>query len=114
MKIKVTKEGREGCFLITKEEAIKLVKNIKSETIHHQFQGSSMMIGADWNTESVLEHLENQTEKIAIVIEANFNLGHHLVTICNSNKRNAFDIGKITEEYLIIKQEEKEEKNDIS
>jgi len=100
MKIKVKPEGREGIYLITNEEAIKLVKSIKSKHVHHQYQGGTMMIGADWDKKEVLEHLK-KVKKIAIVIEPNLTIGHHLVTVTKT-KRNAFDVGEITKKELEI------------
>lgn len=92
--IKVKPEGREGVYLITKEEALRVVEEYKGEEIHHQFQGGSMIIGADWDKRDVIEII-NKSERLAILTAPNMTIGHHLVVIAN-NERNAFDIGKIT------------------
>jgi hypothetical protein len=103
MKIKVTKEGREGIFIPEKESLIAWIKEQKFEQIHNFIPTANMMLGADHDVESVIKDIE-KSDRLAILTgdaQAN-NLGHALSLIFE-NKMEMYDIGKITEEDLDIK-----------
>ena len=101
-KIKVKKEGREGVYLVEKEEIKRFIKLEKLKTIHSFIPSSFMMIGADHDIKSVLTDIDN-AERIGILTgKAQIgNLGHALSIISN-NKLELYDIGKITDKDLII------------
>lgn len=99
-KIYVTAEGREGAYLISKEEATRVVKAYPGEEIHHQFQNPPMFLGADHSKEDVLDDIQ-KAEKLAIITEPNFTMRHHLVLIFD-NKRHAYDIGEIKPSDLLV------------
>lgn len=101
-KIHVTNEGREGAYLITKEEATRVVTEYPGEEIHHQFQNPPMFLGADHSKEDVLEDIQ-KAEKLAIITEPNFTMRHHLVLIFD-NKRHAYDIGEVKTSDLVVEE----------
>ena len=102
MKIKVTKEGREGIYLPEKESLKEWIKEQKFEQIHNFIPSSSLMLGADHSVESVLDDID-RADRLGILTgkaQAN-NLGHALSIISNE-KMEMYDIGNITEEDLAI------------
>lgn len=101
-KIKAKKEGREGVYLINKEEAIKLVNECSGKTIHNFIgEGSPMLIGCDWSKKTVREFLNKKAKSIALLFEPNLVIGHQLVGLTD-DKRYSFDIGKIEKSNLTI------------
>ena len=99
-KIKVSLEGRDEIYLIDKNEAKKMINDIKWKNIHHQFQSNGMFIGTDWTKTEVLELIDN-ARGMALDLEPNFTLGHHFVVLAD-NGRNAFDVGNITKKDIEI------------
>ena len=104
MAIKVIKEGRKGCYLISKEETVNLIKSIKGDEIHNFTGCGPMMFGCDWSKESVLKLLNDDSKgelRIALVFEPQTVMGHHL-RVCNDSELNSFDVGKLNEVDLEI------------
>ena len=103
MKIKVKKEGREGVYLVEKEEIKKYLKNEGYEMIHnYPAPTGGMLIGADHSLESVLEDID-KSERIAILTgSAGLNNMGHSLSVIIENKLELFDIGEITEKDLEI------------
>lgn len=101
IKIKVKPEGREGIWIIEKQEAINLVNNVEFEKIHH-YIGGICLFGADWSKSKVIERIK-KSERIALLTGKSFqnNLNHALAVIKN-NELNMFDIGEITIEQLEV------------
>ena len=93
MKIKATPEGREGVWTVEKAA---------EEYIHNIIPAGGMMLGADWNKESVIDEI-NKSERIAIMTGDSLrnNLNHSLWVI-TENKLYLFDIGKITDADIEI------------
>lgn len=104
MKIKVTKEGREGVYIVDKKEITNYLENSGFEMIHNFPQPKGMMfIGADHSLESVIQDI-NKAERIAIMTgSAKANNMDHALAVIIDNKLEMFDIGDITEKDLIIK-----------
>lgn len=103
VKLKVTPDGREGIWLIEKENIIDFLNQYLNDQIHNFLgSGSTMVIGADWDKTEVIAKI-NQSDKIAILTGESLksNLNHALSVIAN-NKLYMFDIGEIKEENLQI------------
>jgi hypothetical protein len=101
MKIKVIPEGSEGVYLIEKDEAIKCVEQYEGEMIHNFITGS-ILLGADWNKESVIEKI-NESERVGFMIgEAWVNNMRHALAVIAKNKLYIFDVGEFTEDDLDI------------
>ena len=99
--IKVTKEGREGVFLVTKEEITKYIVENNLDNIHNFRGGGMMMIGCDCSQDSVLEQIAN-SDRIGLLTGdalAN-NLGHSLAVIIGNNLQ-MFDIGDVSDKLEI-------------
>lgn len=107
IKIKVKPEGREGVWLIEKQEAINLINNIEWEEIHHCIGGGIGLFGADWEKVEVINTIK-KAERIALLTGKSLqnNLNHALAVI-KDNELNMFDIGEITVEQLEIQGEQK-------
>ena len=105
MKLKVKKEGRPNIFIPEKESLKKFIKNRKLKKIHNFIPTRMAMIGADHDVKSVLEDID-RADRLAIFTD-NSNMGHSLALIYK-DKLEVYDIGKITEEDLVEKQELKE------
>jgi len=102
-KLNVKPEGRDGIYIVEKDEIKKWLNESSFETIHNIPAGSNgMLIGADHTLESVISDID-KSKQIAILIGSacSQNLGHSLAMIIN-NKLQMFDIGNITKEDLII------------
>jgi len=102
MKIKVTKEGRDGIYIPEKENLKKWIIEQKFETIHNYIPSNMMMLGADHDVSGVLEDID-RADRLAILTGSaqSNNMGHALAIITNE-KLEMYDIGKITNEDLII------------
>lgn len=100
MKIKVKPEGREGIWLVSKQEIIDFLLNYEYDTIHNYIAGGPAVIGVDWSKKSIIEKI-NESEMIAILTGEAFkhNLRHALSVIAN-NELYMFDIGEIQESDL--------------
>lgn len=103
MKIKVKPEGRKDAYIPDKQSLISWLSRSGIKEAHHFFAGS-MLIGAKWDIESVIELVENG-EVVAILIHdaKKHNLGHALAVV-SDNKLNIVDIGDITEDDLNIQE----------
>jgi hypothetical protein len=94
MKIQVKPEGREGVFLVEREEALKFVTSLEQEKIHNFLGSDFMQFGCNWEKSKVLDFLRDTATSIAILIEPNLTIGHHLVGLTET-KRYGFDVGKL-------------------
>ena len=101
MKINVTEEGRKGIYIPEKESLIDYIKFKKFEMIHNFIPSGFMMMGADHNVDGVIQDIED-SERLAIFTDHSANMGHSLAII-KDNKLECYDIGKITNDNLIIK-----------
>lgn len=103
IKPKVKPEGREGIFLIEPDEAVKFLKSLGFDQIHNFVDLPGIMLGADWELQSVIDLCKKPGVGIAIVVEPNFTMRHHFVVAdYNANERKAFDVGEISERDLEI------------
>ena len=98
MKLKVTAEGRKNIWLPEKESLKEFIKSRNLEAIHNFRGGSSLIIGADHDVESVLEDID-RAERLAVFTD-NSNMGHSMALIIQ-NMVECYDIGKVTEEDLV-------------
>jgi len=100
--IKVTKEGREGIFLVTKEEITKYIVENNLNNIHNLRGGGMVLIGCDWSQDSVLEQIANSDKRALLTGDALANnLGHSLAVITGNNLQ-MFDIGDVSDKLEII------------
>jgi len=102
-KLKVKPEGREGVWLIEKEDLKQYLLLDEQEEYHCFIGGGQAFIGAGWQKESVIDEID-KSERLAILIGDSLrnNMNHALAVISN-NMLYMFDIGKITENDLINK-----------
>ena len=100
MKLKVTKEGRDGIFLPEKKSLIAFIKNRKLKQIHNFIPSGAMILGADHDVKSVLGDIK-RAERLAVFTDETANMGHSLALIYK-NKLECYDIGKIAEKDLEI------------
>lgn len=103
MKIEGKKEGREGIWLLDPAEASKLIRELPEETVHNFIGSGSLMIGTDWDKSDVIEMIQREGVRIALLFPPNVTMLHQLV-ICTDHRRYGFDVGKISEDVM----EEKE------
>lgn len=99
-KIKVKPEGREGVYIVEKDEAERFVESLPCDTIHNFIGGHAFMLGADWTKSEVINFLRD-AEQVAIVMEPNITMRHHLVAL-TADKRYSFDVGVIAVEELEV------------
>lgn len=99
MKIKAKKEGRPNVYIPEKESLKKFIKGNKFDTIHNFIPSGFMMLGADHDIKSVLSDID-RAERLGIFTD-NSNMGHSLALIYKG-KLECYDIGKITEEDIIL------------
>lgn len=100
-KIKVKPEGREGIYLVEPDEICRFVELLPDDQFH-AFKGDwPVMIGADWEKESVLEYLR-KCDTIGIIIPPQV---AHSISAINGMDRTLFDVSEITEEQLDIIEE---------
>ena len=101
-KIRVTPEGRDGIFLVEKDDLKTFIKNRKLETIHNFVGGGPFMIGADHSIESVMEELGG-AERLALLTgrAKQGNMGHALALVIGE-KLEMYDIGDLTEDDLLV------------
>lgn len=104
MKINVKPEGRLGVYIPEKESLIKWVKEQKFEAIHNMIPNGGMAIGADHDPESVVNDIKN-ADRLGILTgsAAYVNFGHSLAII-RSEKLEMYDIGRITDDMLEVRQ----------
>lgn len=100
MKIKVLPEGREGIYLVTKEEAIEFVEGLDQDEIHCHLGHIGVLVGADWPKTDVTKLL-NDPGRAAILVGNVMHFDHQLVVL-SMNDRYAFDVGQITEDDLEV------------
>jgi len=98
-KIKVKKEGRPNIYIPEKESLKDYIKSKKIKKIHNFIPSGMMILGADHDVKSVLFDID-RAERLAIFTDDS-NMGHSLSLIYN-NRLECYDIGKISEENLII------------
>ena len=101
-KIKVKPEGREGIYLVEKDEIINWIKkNIKGK-IHNFIMNGGICLGADWDRKSVYETIQN-ADRIGILTpkSGSANMRHHL-SVIKATRHDVFDIGEITEDNLLV------------
>ena len=103
MKIKVTPEGREGIYLVTKEDIIEWLEESGLETIHSFLPAHGLMLGCDCELSDVIEEI-NRSERLGILTgEAFMGNGRHALSVISNNQLKMFDIGEIKEEDLEVK-----------
>jgi len=92
-KIKVTPEGRDGIWEADIDSVVDFLLQYEEETIHNFNPGGSIIMGADWSVDSVIEKVK-EAERVAVMTGSAFehNLKHALAVIVN-NKLHMFDIG---------------------
>ena len=101
-KIKVKPEGREGVWLAEKESVVDFLLDYEFDKIHNMIPTGSMMLGADWSKESVIEEVE-RSERVAIMTgEASKHNLNHSLSVISKNELYIFDIGEITESNLVV------------
>lgn len=101
-KIRVTPEGRTGVWIPEKESLKSFIRSKGWSAIHNFRPMSSMMIGADHSTESVLDDID-RAERLAVLTDGTerTNLGHALSLIIQ-DRLECFDIGKLTSDDLEV------------
>lgn len=99
--MKVTREGREGIYLVGKVELVEFLEQSQQEQIHCYLGRPPMLIGADWEKASVIEEVRN-SERLAILMGSarRNNFGHALALVKN-NQLEMFDL-EIKEEELEV------------
>ncbi len=102
MQIQVKPEGRENIYLPEKESLKDWITSKRFKQIHNFIPSTFGVIGADHETKSVLEDID-QAERIAILTgSAQRNNMRHALSIIKNNKMQMYDIGEITEQDLEI------------
>ena len=104
--LKVKPEGREGVFLVEKEDLKEWLVQSGLKKIHNFCGSSQFVLGADHNLESVLKDVD-KAERIAVLTggsKAN-NMGHGLAMIIK-NKLEMYDIGELPESELQLVEKE--------
>lgn len=100
MKIKATKEGRDGIYIPEKESLIAWVKAQNFEQIHNFIPTGNMMLGADHSVESVLEDITKADRLAVLTGDAQSNNLGHALSIIRNDKMEMYDIGKLTNDDI--------------
>lgn len=108
MKIKVRAEGREGVYLLTKENAIEFINGLEMERIHNFVGAPPLLVGCDWDKQDVADLINKEETLQALLLEPNFTLAHQLVCTTNT-KRYMFDVGAITTDDIEVQNESQSE-----
>ena len=100
-KIKAVPEGREGIYTVDKQDMVEWLITYPESQIHNFIPTGSMMLGADWDKESVIKEVE-QADRIAVLTGGarRHNLNHSLAVI-TKNVLRVFDIGEITDQDIV-------------
>ena len=101
-KIKVKPEGRDGIWLIEKDEAIKLIKNCTEKKIHNFIQCGPRFLGADWNKSEVIKTIKNSERVGLLTGEMQKQQFRHALSVIENNELKMFDVGEITERDLQV------------
>ena len=100
-KLKVTPEGREGVYLCEKADIIQWLNENSFELIHN-FIAGQILLGCDWELESVIEEINNSQRIGVLTGDAQRGNMRHALLVISGNKLYMFDIGEIKEEDLEI------------
>lgn len=101
-RIKVKPEGREGVWLVEQAEIIRWLENSDMDQIHNYLSAGPMLLGADWDKDTVIEECR-KAERIAVLTgDAWREQRKHALAVIVSNTLKIFDIGEITTDDLII------------
>lgn len=105
-RVKVTREGRDGVWLVGKGDLKAFLKDRGLETVHNFRGGGSLTIGADHDIESVIGDID-RADRLALLTGRSKagNMGHALALVIG-NSLEMFDIGDLTEDDLEIQTEE--------
>lgn len=122
MKLKVTPEGRPGCYLIGVMDLANWLDDwFKTREYMHNYianDGSRMVVGADWKRDNFDVHLAGDvTWAVVVGRQDGLFAGHRLICVDMNNKsrpmRYVFDVGEITEADLEVIGEAEEMANKI-
>lgn len=102
MGIAVEPEGREGVWVPDREQLVAWLRAREERFPIHCFIGTGILIGADWETESVIEEVE-AADRVALLTGDAYaqNLSHALAVISKQEKLFMFDVGSVDEVILI-------------
>ena len=103
IKLKVKPEGREDVYIPEKESLKAFIKSRKLKKIHNFIPSGMMILGADHEVKCVMIDID-KADRLAIFTDPTANMGHSLALIYQ-NKLECYNIGKITKEELIIKED---------
>lgn len=101
MKIPAQNEGREGIYTVNASDVIAWLKDYPEEPIHNSICCGSVILGADWDKQAVIDYLAD-AERVAVMTgqAKSSNVGHSLAVIKN-NELYVFDVD-ISEKDLTI------------
>ena len=98
MKILAKKEGRDGIWSVEKNNIIAWLKENELEVIHNFTpSGGGLIIGADWDKESVVEKINNSEGVAVLTGKAKQQNMNHALAVIVDNKLYVFDIGDIND-----------------
>jgi len=99
MDIRVTPEGRDGVWIPESDDVISFIWSLEFDSIHNYNPNprSSILIGADWSKESVVEKVENAERLAVLTGEAKEGNMNHALAVIQNNELSIFDIGDVTE-----------------
>ena len=98
MKILAKKEGRDGIWSVEKNNIIAWLKENELEVIHNFTpSGGGLIIGADWDKESVIGKINNAESVAVLTGKAKQNNMGHALSVIEDNKIYIFYIGDIND-----------------
>ena len=102
-KIKVTPEGRDGIWLVEKNDLKMFLKTKDLQYVHNfPITSSTVFVGADHKIDSVMDDID-RAERVALLTgEAKQNNLNHALSLVIDNRLEIFDIGELTEDDLVI------------
>lgn len=91
-------EGREGIWLISADEACKLIEAVPGDMVHNFLTSpdSAVFLGADWTKKQACDLVCRSDMRCGLIFKSRPTGMHQLVAI-NEEKRWSFDIGEIDE-----------------
>ena len=101
-RIKAKPEGREGMYIVQKEDMIDWLLEYPEELIHNYKTSTTFAMGANWSKEGVIDQIK-LSERVAVMTgKALINNLRHALAVITDNKLDIFDIGEITDEDILL------------
>jgi len=96
-KIIAAPEGRQGIYIVDQQVMAAWLAEYPEESIHNFLPSSRMMMGADWDKQSVIDEVL-KADRVAVLTGAAARRNmRHALSVVSGPRLAIFDIGEITD-----------------